>query len=307
MLATLFRKTTTPSFVYAAGLLLAAVTYRYTYQFEWRLDAERMGSFLLEGGLALFTLLISNMYFRAYGFLKENNFFLLFFALIYCFLPASSYPWQEWLGLIALFWAGVLYERVPWKKSPEKNILDISLTLSLATLFDPINVLFFFLFYVGLFSNELKKTQFFLIPAITVALLAFAVVSIGKLFELDVLRLHRVTQIDMQNLGLLIIGPFNFWMVGKACTMGYIISATLRPSRYGKQQKKAVQMLLGFCLLSLGLTVFLLEGQQKELFFLPLIVFVAYRLLAAKRTTAQVNLWVTFLIIILWLRQGVPF
>lgn len=290
MLATLFEKTTLTSYFYA-GIVLVVVSFlRYINQHTLVLDGSAIGIQLLETVLVFVTLLVSSLYFRTSGFLKSDNFYALLFVLFYGFLPAASGTLLNWIQLDLLLWVAVLFLRTPWKQNPQRTLFDLSLIFGLSIIFSFSNSLFIILIYIGLWNTEVKKTQFFLIPIVTLAFFYIIPLTINELYFLEKFVTPKVTQTDelffiknttSEQLIWLSMGGFSLLVLIRELVLG---------GRLNKPQKNSINLQLGFLFLVSAGAVFLEGLASKSLFFLPIIVFAFKRIWVRKTQRGRLHL-----------------
>ena len=290
MLATLFEKTTLSSYFYA-GIVLAAVSFlRYTNQHTLVLDGGAIGIQLLETILVFVTLLLSSLYFRTSGFLNSDNFYALLFVLFYGFLPAASGTLLNWIQLDLLLWVAVLFLRTPWKQNPQRTLFDLSLIFGLSIIFSFSNSIFIILIYIGLWNTEVKKTQLFLIPIITLVFFYLIVLTINELYFFEGFALLKVTQKS----DLFFINNSTFeqliWLSMGGFSLLVLIRELVLGRRLNKPQKNSIYLQLGFLFL-LTTGAFFLEGLAfKSLFLLPIIVFAFKRIWVGKTQRGRLHL-----------------
>ena len=301
MLATLFQKTTPISYVYTALLMVGAVMYRYMEGTAATLALSELRWYFLDGMLAMAVFFLSNIYFRATGLLANNNYFALFYVLLYCFSPHSSQNPGPWIELIALLWMAILFIRTPWKKTPEHYLIDMSLMLGLAIFINGVNVVFLLLLYVGLISVKLKKTQYFLQPVFCLGTMAFMMLTTNKIADNHFLINFEVTHIyDLTFLKNLTIKS-RAWTLLKVVGLFFCVKGLFRYRRYNRLQKMGINLVSAFFFLSLFTSTIARPEWYAEVVFLPILAISFYRLIGTKVTITKVNILVTVCCIALFL------
>jgi hypothetical protein len=306
MLATLFEKTTLTSYFYA-GIVLVLVSFlRYTNQHDLVFNASAIGIQLLETGLVFVTLLLSSLYFRASGFLKLDNFYALLFVLFYGFIPEVSGALLNWIQLDLLLWVAVLFLRIPWKQNPQRILLDLSLIFGVSVFLSFPNSSYLLLIYIGLWMTEVKKTQLFLIPIVTLLFFSVIPLTLSDLFFSRDFLFSKVTFNFVPDLIQRGTVKEIIWLSLGGFSLLVLIRELALRGRLNKPQKNSINLQLGFLFLVVIQSIFL-EGQtSKSLFLLPIIVFAFKRIWVPKTQRGRLHLLSAILVSALLVQSLFP-
>ena len=297
MLATLFEKTTTSSYLNAGIVLFFVSIFRYATQYGQEFDSSIVSQQALESILVYLTMLTSSLYFRASSFLRDNNYYALFFFLIYAFVPNQAFSPTTWFSLSLIFWIAILFLRTPWKKAPQKTLMDISLFMTLILFLNPIFIFFFPLYVVALYLSDIKKTQFFLIPITISVFLSFTMFTLNELYPiLPIQHFSKVTQfsnkIDLKNLTL----ETFIWIAGIGVSALWLVRQLVWGSQFNNPQKNSFIFQAAFYSLNLAVLLFFQAAQYNLVLFLPLLAFVFKAVFLHKANRFSINLYVLLFI-----------
>jgi len=292
MLATLFEKTTPSSYLNAGILLFFVSVFRYATQYGQEFDSSIVSQQALESILVYLSMLTSSLYFRASSFLRDNNYYALFFFLIYAFVPNQAFSPSTWFSLSLIFWIAILFLRTPWKKTPQKTLMDISLFMTLLLFLNPIFIFFFPLYVVALYLSDIKKTQFFLIPITVSVFLSFTMFTLNELYPtLPTQHFTKVTQfskkIDLKN-GTL---ETFIWIAGIGASALWLVRQLVWGSQFNNPQKSSLFFQAAFYSLNLVVLLFFQAAQYNLVLFLPLLAFVFKAAFLHKANRFSINLY----------------
>lgn len=275
MLATLFEKTTPISYVNAGFVLLFVSIFRYSTQYGQGFDIAIAGQQALESSLVYLAMLTSSLYFRASGFLKENHYYPPVFFLIYAFVPKQVFSPSTWLSLGVLFWIATLFVKTPWKKEPQKMLMDMAFFMTLLGVLNPILIFLFPLYLSALYLSDIKKIQFYLIPVVVFFFASFTILTIHKLYpilpeEFFLKGRPSSTLAKAQNGTLETLA----WYVGVGFGFLWLLWQLLLGRQFNKYQKNTLNFQVACYSFNLILLFLFQAAQFNSVFFLPLLAFV---------------------------------
>lgn len=296
MLTTLFEKTSFSSYLYSGAILLLIAAHRYFNTFGPEINSYGIGYQLAEFTLVYIALLLSGIYFRERGFLKGNNTYALFFALIYGYVPIEYNAISVWIQLNLVLWAAILFLRVSWKKAPHKLLLDTSLFLGLSFVLSWSNIGFIAVLYIGLFFAEIRERQLFFIPLVVVAGYFFILLSANQMVSFPILTFPKTFLIEP---GSLLLHPSKeevLWLTLGGLGGGVLLWELIFRRRFNKIQNNNNLLLLGILVLTTVQGFWLDSEADKMLFLLPIIAFTFKRINGQSASSKRGN-YLAFLLI----------
>ena len=295
MLTTLFEKTSFSSYLYSGAILFLIAVHRYFNTFGPEIDSYGIGSQLAEFTLVYIALLLSGIYFRERGFLKGNNTYALFFALIYGYVPIEYNAISVWIQLNLVLWSAILFLRVSWKKAPHKLLLDTSLFLGLSFVLSWSNIGFIAVLYIGLFFAEIRERQLFFIPLVVLAGYFFILLSANQMVSFPILPFPKTFLIEPRSLLLHPSKEEVLWLTLGGLGGGVLLWEPIFRRRFKKLQNNNL-LLLGILVLTTVQGFWLDSEADKMLFLLPIIAFAFKRINGQSASSKQGN-YLAFLLI----------